>query len=162
MDLPATPDFVIGQMRVQTVREETFFHVAGHPTKMADLDIELDRLIPLIEAAQAAAGIAQVGPLITRYYWVSAPDMYVMELGVPVKTGTPAAGEAQVKRLPSLRCASLLYWGSLEHIGDAYKALMQAIQEAGLEPSGDNREWHYHFEGDRSPNNVIELQMGIR
>jgi hypothetical protein len=149
-------------MRVQTVREQTFFCVAGHPTKMTDLDAELDRLIPLIEAAQDAAGIAQIGPLITRYYWVSAPDMYVMELGVPVKAGTPAVGAAQVKTLLPFRCASLLYCGRLEHIGPAYEALMKANQEAGLEPSGDNREWHYHFGGDASPNNVIGLQMEIR
>jgi effector-binding domain-containing protein len=162
MDLPTTPEFLIGQMRVQTMREETFFHVACAPTPMAGLDRELDVLIPKLEAAQAAAGIAQVGPVVTRYYWVGAPDLYVMEVGVPVKAGTQAAGEAQVKTLPHFRCAALLYWGSLEHIGEPYAKLMQAIQEAGLEKSGDNREWYYHFEGDVSPNNVIGLHIGIR
>ncbi|MBN1581837.1 MAG: hypothetical protein JXA89_14120 [Anaerolineae bacterium] len=161
MDLPTTPEFLIGQMRVQTAREETFFYVACPPTAMANLDDELDALILKLETAQAAAGIAQVGPVITHFYWVGAPDIYIMDVGVPVKEGTPAAGEAQVKTLPPLRCASLLYWGSLEHIGDAYETLLKAIQEAGLEPSGDNREWHYHFEGDSSPNNVIGLQIGI-
>ncbi|MBN1139535.1 MAG: GyrI-like domain-containing protein [Anaerolineae bacterium] len=162
METPTIPEFLIGQMRVVCTRQETFFHVAGRPTPMAKLDEELDRLIPLIEAAQDAAGIAQVGPLITRYYWVSEPDTYIMELGVPVRPDTPAAGEAQVKTLSPIRCASLLFWGSLEHIGPAYEALMTAIKEAGLEPSGDNREWHYHFEGDSSPNNIIGLQIGIR
>ncbi|HUT20604.1 MAG TPA: hypothetical protein VM366_15720, partial [Anaerolineae bacterium] len=79
-----------------------------------------------------------------------------------VRVGTPAAGAAQVKTLPPYHCASLLYWGSLEHIGEAYEALSGAIKEAGLEQSGEGREWHYHFEGDASLNNVIGLHMGIR
>ena len=162
MDLQTTPEFLIGQMRVQTMREETFFYVACAPTAMAGLDQELDLLIPKLEAAQAAAGIAHAGPVVIRYFGTGEPDTWVMEVGVPVKTGTQAAGEAQVKTLPPFRCAALLYWGSLEHISEPYAKLMQAIQEAGLEQTGENREWHYHFEGDVSPNNVIGLHMGIR
>jgi effector-binding domain-containing protein len=157
------PEFLIGQMRVQTMREETFFHVTGRPVPMSALDEELDRLIPLLEAAQAEAGIAQVGPVVIRYYLLSGgADTYVMELGVPVSPDTPAAGEAQVKVLPSYRCASLLYWGSLAHIVPAYEALLGAIKDAGLQQTGEGREWHYHFEGDVSPNNVLGLHMGIR
>jgi effector-binding domain-containing protein len=161
MEPPTTPDFVISQMRVQTMREETFFCVACAPTPMTGLDKELDRMMPQLAAAKAAAGIAQLGPVVIRYYKVDEPDTYVMEAGVPVRAGTPAAGEAQVKTLPPYPCASLLSWGSLEHIGQAYETLMQAIKEAGLEQTGEGREWHYHFEGDASPNNVIGLHMGI-
>jgi effector-binding domain-containing protein len=162
MEPPTTPDFLITQMRVQTMREETFFCVACAPTPMAGLDKELDRMMPQLEAARAAAGIAHIGAVVIRYYKVDEPDIYVMEAGVPVRAGTQAAVEAQVKTLPSYRCASLLSWGSLEHIGLAYETLVQAIQEAGLEQTGEGREWHYHFEGDASPNNVIGLHMGIR
>ena len=162
MEPPTTPDLLISQMRVQTMREETFFYVACPPTPMANLDRELDRMMPQLEAAKAAGGIAHLGPVVIRYYKSGEPDTYAMEAGVPVKPGTQAAGEAQVKTLPPYCCASLLYWGSLEHIGQAYETLMQAIQEAGLEQTGEGREWHYHFEGDASPNNVIGLHMGIR
>lgn len=155
-------EYLIGQMRVGTAREETFFHVTGQPVPMSALDEELDRLIPLLEAAQAEAGIDQVGPVVVRYYLSGGADRYVMELGVPVRSGTPAAGEAQVSVLPPYRCASLLYWGSLAHIGPAYEALLGAIREAGLAHTGEGREWHYHFERDTSPDNVIGLQMGIR
>jgi len=162
MDLSTTPEYLISQMRVQTMREETFFCVACPPTPMADLDKELDRMMPQLEAAKAAAGIAWLGPVVIRYFKSGEPDTYIMEAGVPVRAGTQAAGEAQVKALSPYRCASLLSWGSLEHIGQAYETLMQAIKEAGLEQTGEGREWHYHFEGDASPNNVIGLHMGIR
>jgi len=156
------PEFLIGQMRVQTVREETYFYVASPPTPFADLDNALDLLIPQLEAAQAQAGIAQVGPVVVRYYPAGEPNMSILEIGVPVKAGTLPAGDAQVKMLPPLRCASLLYWGSLAHIGPAYEALTKAIKDAGLRNIGEGREWHYHFEGDTSPNNVIGLQLEIR
>jgi hypothetical protein len=39
---------------------------------------------------------------------------------------------------------------------------MQAIKAAGVEQTGEGREWHYHFEGDASPNNAIGLHMEIR
>ena len=158
----ATPEFVISQMRVQTMRERPFFFVVSRPTAMAGLDKELDLLMPKLEAAQAEAHVGDGAPVIIRYFPSETPDTFVMEVGIPVKAGAKPAGEAQVKTLSPFRCASLLYWGSLEHIGQAYETLTQAIKEAGLEQTGEGREWYYHFEGDVSPNNVIGLQMEIR
>jgi effector-binding domain-containing protein len=155
-------DYLIGQVRVQTMSEQPFFYVACLPTPMAALDEELERLMPLLEVAKAQAHVGGGAPVITRYFPTDKPDTYLMEVGIPVKAGTKPAGAAQVKTLPPYRCASLLYWGSLEHIQEAYGALMQAIKEAGLEQTGEGREWYYHFEGDASPNNVIGLHMEIR
>ena len=155
-------EYLIGQMRVQTLREQSFFYVACPPTAMARLDEELNRLMPLLETAQAEAHVGDGAPVILRYFPTGEPDIYVMEVGIPVKAGVQPAGEAQVKTLPPYRCASLLYWGSLEHIGEAYGALTQAIKDAGLEQTGEGREWYYHFEGDASPNNVIGLHMEIQ
>jgi effector-binding domain-containing protein len=155
-------EFLIGQMRVQTTCEETLFYVASSPTAMSDLDQQLDLLMPQLKAAQAAAGIEQVGPVVIRYFGAGDPDSYVLEVGVPVRAGTPAAGAARVKTLPPCRCAALLYWGSLEHIGQAYETLHGAIKEAGLDRGSEGREWYYHFEGDASPNNVIGLHLEVR
>jgi len=69
-------EFLTGQMRVQTMREETFFHVSGRPVPMSELGDELDRLIPLLEAAQAEAGIAQAGPVVIRYFSSGGTDTY--------------------------------------------------------------------------------------
>ena len=155
-------DHHIGPMRVLTMREQPFFYVACPPTPMPALDEELNRLMPLLGAAQEEAHVTGDAPVIVRYFPTGEADLYEMEAGVPVKPGTQPAGEAQVKTLPSYRCAALLYWGSLEHIGEAYGALNQAIKEAGLEQTGEGQEWYYHFEGDVSPNNVIGLHLEIR
>ncbi|MHB1354568.1 MAG: hypothetical protein ACYCZF_01170 [Anaerolineae bacterium] len=159
---------MIGGMRVLTMDEQLYFYITNTPTSMSELDKDLDLMIPKLETAQALAGIAQVGPVIIGYHPVkseidtSKPLLYVMEIGVPIKPGTKPAGEALLKTLPPFHCAALLYWGSLAHITEAYGALSQAVKEAGLEPLGEGREWHYHFEGDTSPNNVLGLHMEIR
>ncbi|HNT77380.1 MAG TPA: GyrI-like domain-containing protein [Anaerolineae bacterium] len=160
--MSADVDYLIGQMRLQTMPEQPFFHVTSAPTAMAHLDEELNRLIPLLEAAQAEAHVGDGAPVIIRYYPTGAPEMYLMEVGIPVKAGTQPAGEAQVTTLPPYRCAALLYWGSLAHIQEPYTALMQAIKDAGLTQGPECREWYYHFEGDTSPNNIIGLHMEIR
>ena len=160
-DREASTDFVIGQIRVQTMREETCFFVASQPVPMNKLDKEMDILMPKLQSAQAEAHVGDGAPVIIRWFPSETPDTFLMEVGIPVRAGTQPAGEAQVKTLPPFHCASLLYWGSLTHIGQAYETLMQAIKEAGLEHVGEGREWHYHFEGDTSPNNVIGLHMEI-
>jgi hypothetical protein len=178
MEPQASPEFVIGQMRVLTMSETVFFYVTNQPIPFADLDRDLDVLLLKLEAALALARIAEAGPTITRYYRADAaergragpalpapadqPDLFLMEVGVPVRAGTQPAGEALVKTLAPYRCAALLYWGSLEHIAEAHMALIQGMQAAGLEPTGEGREWNYHFESVTSPHNILGLCMGIR
>lgn len=162
----ATSEFVIGPMRVLTQSEMTFFYVTNQPTAFANLDRDLDPLLESLYAAKAQAGIAEAGPDIVRYYRAGdsagEPDAFLMEVGIPVKPGTCPAGEAQVRMLPPYRCAGLLLWGSLAHIGQSYEALMQAIKEAGLETTGECREWNYWFESGDSPNNLMGLYMAVR
>ena len=157
---PSEDQALIGHVRVQLMREQPFFYVASRQVPMDGLDGELDRLMPLLQAAQAEAHVG--GPVIVRFFPTDTPPLYLMEVGFPVQAGTAPAGEAQVKTLPAYRCASLLHWGSLVHIARAYETLMQAIEAGGWARTGEGREWHYYFEGDTSPNNVIGLHMGIR
>jgi len=168
MDVPATPEFMIGHMRVLTMVEQTYFYISNQPTMMSELDKDLDLMIPRLEVAQAQANITEAGPVIIRYYPVNAEGraseevLYLMEIGVPVKPGMKPAGEALVMTLPPFHCAALLYWGSLAHIVEAYGALNRAIKEAGLEHEGEGREWYYHFEGDTSLHNILGLHLAIR
>jgi effector-binding domain-containing protein len=167
METLSTPDILIGQMRVITMAEQVFFYVSNQPTAMSELDRDLDVMMPKLQAAKVEAGISEAGPIVIRYCPVKKENdadetvLYLMEIGIPVTPGTKPAGEALLKMLPPFRCAALLYWGSLAHIGEAYGALAGAITKAGLSQTGEGREWHYHFAGDTSPNNVLGLHMGI-
>ena len=52
MDVPATPEFMIGHMRVLTMVEQTYFYISNQPTMMSELDKDLDLMIPRLEAAR--------------------------------------------------------------------------------------------------------------
>jgi effector-binding domain-containing protein len=161
----ATPEFVISQVRVMTMREMTFFYVTNQPTAFANLEGDLDPLLASLYAAKTQANIAEAGPDIVRYYrlgTVGEPDLWLMEVGIPVKPGTLPAGDALVKTLPPYRCAALLLWGSLAHIVQAYDTLRQAIVEAGLEQAGECQEWNYRFDSVDSPHNLLGLYMEVR
>jgi effector-binding domain-containing protein len=164
MEMRATPEFIISPMRVQTLPEITFLYVTSEPIPFTDLDKYLDPLLESLYAAKAQADLGEAGPDITRYYKVSTgePDMFLIEVGIPAKPGMQPAGTAQVKILPPYSCASLLLWGSLAHIVEAYEALQKGMQEAGLEHTGECQEWNYYFCGVESPHNLMGITMGVK
>jgi hypothetical protein len=157
------PEHTIVPMRLLTMPAMTFFHVSSRPTAFCDLDSVLDPLLESLYAAKAQAGLGEsAGPDIVRYYRVGEPDLYRMEVGIPVKPQTRPAGDAQLATLPPYRCAGLLLWGSLAHIVEAYETLQRAMREAGLEHTGECREWNYWFESSDSPNNLMGVYLEVR
>jgi effector-binding domain-containing protein len=164
MELQSIPEFIISSMRVETLPEITFFYITSPSIPFTDLDKHLDPLLESLYAAKAQANLGETGPDIVRYYKVSTGelDMFLMEVGIPVKPGTQPAGAAQVKELPPYRCASLLLWGSLIHIVEAYEALQKGMREAGLEHTGECQEWTYYFLGVESPHNLMGITMGVK
>lgn len=164
MESQTMPEFFISPMRVQTLPEITFFYVTSPPIPFSDLDKYLDSLLESLYAAKAQAGLGETGPDITRYYKAGDDEsgLYLMEVGIPAKPEMQPAGAAQVKVLPPYRCASLLLWGSLLHIVEAYEALQKGIREAGLEHTGECQEWTYYFLGVESPHNLMGITMGVK
>ncbi|MBB5215224.1 GyrI-like domain-containing protein [Parapusillimonas granuli] len=73
----------------------------------------------------------------------------------------PVASDA-IQRLPRLRCASLTYEGPLADLfAKGYQTLLSAISAAGLQTNGESREVYHAWHGPRSPDNRIEIQIGI-
>ena len=46
-------------------------------------------------------------------------------------------------------------------IGDAWGAFVSASMQKG-EPTGESRELFLYYESAESPNNIVELQMGLK
>ncbi len=162
--LAATPsrDYVVSPVRVMTVPEVRLFCVTTE-APFDKLDEELDRMIPLLEAAQAEAGIATAGPTVIRYFATEYAGQWHMDVGVPMsRDWVQPAGEARIVIAPALECGAILHWGSLAHIGDSYAALNRGIAEAGRTNVGEGREWYLHFAGDTSTDNVILLQLEVK
>jgi hypothetical protein len=154
----------ITPMRQLTQPALTYWRVASQPVPFAELDAALDDGLDRLYAAKSLAGLDASGPDITRYYPVGdGSGLYTLEAGIVAPPDTPPAGEARLEVLPPYSCAAVLLWGSLvDHIAEAYAALDAAIRQANLEPTGECREWNYHFESVTSPNNLIGLYRGVR
>jgi len=164
MNFRAQTEYLIGQMRVVTMGEITYFYVSNQPTEFKNLDRDLDILLDKLEQAKKLAGLAAVGPDVVRYFPAGSQeaDLFWMEVGIPVSAGTSPVGEARVKTLPPYRCAGMLLWGGLMHMGQTHLALERVVVEAGLRKTGEYREWNYWFESVDSPNNLIGLYLGIQ
>ena len=67
----------------------------------------------------------------------------------------------QIRWLPPFHCATVLYTGSLQHLGEALGRLDQAMKEQGLKSTGEYREQYLYWEDDQSPNNVMLLQWSL-
>ncbi len=159
----AVPEYVFGEVRTQTWGPFTYLSV-GDAAPMSTLDALLDRLIAALDSACDAAGMRSIGPVVLRYGTQpgAGADVWWMEAGYPVRPGTPAAPGTVVRDLPAFRCATLLYSGSLAHMGIAHERLTSGIRAAGLRAGAEGREWYLYFEGDDSPNNVMLLQRQIQ
>ena len=53
------------------------------------------------------------------------------------------------------------FQGPLSRMGEAWGAFVPAAMAKG-EPTGESRELYLYFESKDSPNNIVELQMGLK
>lgn len=106
-----------------------------------------------------------VGPVMHYYYGAphAAPDKgFKMETGFFVQEGSQGPGEYKVRELPKLKCATVLYTGPAPRIGDAWQKVYKAISEQRLTPTGEERELYLYWEGPDSPNNIVQVMVGIK
>jgi hypothetical protein len=112
------------------------------------------------EAMHAEAQARQLvvnGPsiIVARSMPQDAHTEFELEFCLPVK------GD-DLPTLPALRCARLMYEGSLDKLfTQGYQPLLQSMADAGLTPSGESREVYHAWHGPESDENCIEIQIGI-
>jgi len=89
-------------------------------------------------------------------------EPFLLELGFRVPPETSPTGDVQVKRLAPFPCMPLLYSGGGQHVEGAYTRLINAIEQAGLKPTGEGREEYFYFDGPESPDNITYIAFGIQ
>jgi hypothetical protein len=91
------------------------------------------------------------------------PDKaFKLQIGFPVKPGAAAPAGAKVRKLDSIRAATVVYTGSLQNIGQAVTQFYSDVAAAGLKPTGEYRESYVYWEGPESTNNVIIIQAAVK
>lgn len=95
---------------------------------------------------------------------VGANDTFRLQIALPVPPDTQLEGVDDQFALISyepFRCAAFDFHGPMMHIGEAYPQAMNALKEAGHTPVEQSREVYKWWVAYDSPDNVIEIQLGI-
>ncbi len=91
-------------------------------------------------------------------------DLFTMQVVFPVAPGTKFEGNDRVGMLEfeAFRCASFDFRGPMMHLGEAYPVAMNALQSEELVAVEQSREVYKYWVGYDSPENIVEIQLGIR
>jgi len=87
---------------------------------------------------------------------------FTLQVGFPVANATQPVGTYQVGKLDSMRSLTALYSGPVSKIGQAYGQIFTQLTALGEAPSDERRERYLYWEGPESPNNVIQIEIGLR
>jgi effector-binding domain-containing protein len=108
--------------------------------------------------------LGQGGPVMFTYFnFMGDPEQkFTAEIALPIlKKEAEQLGGAYIRQTTKFKCASTIYQGSLANLGEAWHSFAQTAMSKG-EFTGESREFYLYFESAESPNNIVELQMGLK
>jgi effector-binding domain-containing protein len=165
----AESSVTISPMRIQTIPAMNYLYIAAETTfaKMGDPIKEgFDRLFGA--ASEAKLLIARPTMLVYQggpHY--DPQKTFKMEMGIIIGDDAKLPdlqpdGDIKVRKTAPFKCATILYTGHVDQQGKAYEKLIPALTAAGHIPTGEEREMCLYWEGLDSPNNVFQMQIGIK
>jgi effector-binding domain-containing protein len=169
----AKPEFLVSEMRIQRLPGPTYLH-AETETTLAKIGQVAGETIPALRKAIAdqnrvvmahgGGNVYITGPLIFVYQGATGEmdTPFKLCIGFAVAEGTKPLGVYKVKKLDDFRCATVLFSGPMAKVGEAYGKLFPALTAAGHTPTGETREYYLYWESDKSPNNILLIQAGIK
>jgi len=153
----------IGEVRIQTFPAVRYIAGSADTTFDKMMDV-INKFLPLISKGVDDGTITPGGPCIFVYRGMTE-DMskpFKLEIGWIVSDKTKDQGELKVQKTEPFKCASVIITGPVANIPRAYEKVMPAIGAAKLTPTGENHELYLFWEGPDSPNNIVQLQVGVK
>jgi predicted transcriptional regulator YdeE len=151
------------EVRVKETAERKYL-CAKKELKIAEMhEFAITTIKQLMEKATELK-LMQGGPVLFTYFnFRGDPEQkFTVEIGVPIFANEAAnAGAFYVRKVPKFKCAAAVFQGSLSQIGEAWQKFAATAQTKG-EPTEESRELYLYWEGHDSPNNIIELEMGLK
>ena len=151
------------EVRVKETAERQYL-CAKKELKIAEMhEFAITTIKQLMEKATELK-LMQGGPVLFTYFnFRGDPEQkFTVEIGVPIFANEAAnAGAFYVRKVPKFKGAAAVFQGSLSQIGEAWQKFAATAQTKG-EPTEESRELYLYWEGHDSPNNIIELEMGLK
>jgi effector-binding domain-containing protein len=156
-----TPDFVVSDVRVQTVAGFTYLYDSTR-TSFQTMSKPVERTIAAMEKAIAEGKLHPSGPLVFVYHDLNDPGKpFTLDVGFGVPDDSAAFGGYKVRKVEPFKCATVLFSGPLSKVPEAYNKLMGALPPMNLKPTTTVREYYLYWETPDSPNNIVQIQVGI-
>jgi effector-binding domain-containing protein len=154
---------LVSDSHVQTLRAVTFCHITVK-TSIQKMSQTAREGVKKLDKLMAENKIRPEGPPMFVYHGAS-PDPaaeFTLDMGFVVPDDTKAAGELKVDKLEKFHCMSVLYTGPAPGVSAAYEKVYPDLTKAGHTPTSESREMFLYWEGEDSPNNVIQVSAGIQ
>jgi effector-binding domain-containing protein len=161
---PAVKDdgFSLGEVRMMTFPPATI--IAGSSETTFDKLMEvIQKYIPQLSKGIDEGTIRPAGVCVFVYKGMSE-DMskpFGVEIGWFVSDKTKDQGELKVRKTEAFKCATIILTGAVSNMSKAYEKLMP-VANAKYTPTGEVRELYLYWEGADSPNNIIQIQVGVK
>jgi effector-binding domain-containing protein len=155
-------DFVISPLRVQDMRGITYLY-GTMETTLAEMGEPIRTTMEAFEQGIRAGEVPVEGPPLFIYHGVTQDPTkkFTLEIGFPVRADAKEVGEFKLKTLEPFHCATVLYSGPITSVGRAYQQAFADLMGAGMQPTGEVREYYLLWEGMESVNNVTLIQVGV-
>jgi effector-binding domain-containing protein len=161
-DAAKSPEFVVSDMRQQTLPAMTLLYGSEQTTFSKMFDVMM-KLLPPVSKALEDKSARSNGSCVFIYHNMNMEDKpFTLDVGWMVADDTKVVGELKVKKTEPFKCATVLFTGSLGNIAKAYEKVMAGLGAAGLTPSGESREYYLFWDGAESPNNVVMIAVGVK
>jgi RNA polymerase sigma factor (sigma-70 family) len=154
--------YVISDTRVQEFEAINFLFVqykAG-PDKMDFVEPAMQAFAPAYP--EIGAKIRGNMMVVCKNFKDDPSELLDLEAGHPVTEDCQAPDGLEVRKLPAIRCATVIYSGPLQHIEMAERQLSDDLQKMNLQPTGERRHQRLLWERPDSPNNVVLLQAVVK
>jgi effector-binding domain-containing protein len=156
-----TPDFVVSDVRVQTIAGFTFLYDSSR-TSFQAMSQPVERTIADMEKAITEGKLHPSGPLVFVYHDLKDPGQpFTLDVGFGVPDDTAAFGKYQVRKVEPFKCATVLFCGPLSKVPEAYNKLVGALPALNLKATTTTREFYLYWETPDSSNNIVQIQVGI-
>jgi effector-binding domain-containing protein len=153
----------IGKLVIQTIPAKHYLQ-GGFETDFQSMGEPVAKTLTELMEAASENKVGLHGPVVHYYYGAPHRDpekRFKMETGFFVPAEAPVVGPFKPRELPAFKCATIVYIGPATSIGDAWQDLYRSVRDQQLKPTAEERELYLYWEGVDSPNNVVQVQLGV-
>ena len=150
-------------VRVKEVAPRDYL-CAKKELKIAQLAEFAMATIPKLVEKATELKLGQYGPIMITYFnFQGDPEQpFTAEIAIAIEsTNAAEAKPFYARKTTKLKCASAIFQGPLLKLGETWQTFVTGAMAKG-EPTGESRELYHQYEGHDSPNNIVELQLGLK